>query len=292
MFKLRLYGLLSPNRFLCKLEHSRIPNGVLKRSSSINASLRDINPRVSTASDKLCRVHQRDYYFFQKIGRYIENYLPVLTLDPNKFAEKKQPRLCISKLQKFTFHVALQNQSIPVVAPCLYYDRSMVTKRFSCPPDTKAFLYYFTPPDKPRIAGEVRLRVTPKDDPASFESGFDLLKTDGRPWMRPLCLLSKNCIPLYEKLREDQLVPNDLDAVLSTLPSTYLQYSPGQLLYTLNDTFIVDFSKLSWIFTVVTEQGMKKLPFGKPFSSSKFRGKPIPPYTGAYTNHHLSILLD
>ena len=48
--------------------------------------------------------------------------------------------------------------------------------------------FYTTPcqKKKPRIAEELRLRVTSSDDPASFDSGSDLLRTDGLPWSRPL----------------------------------------------------------------------------------------------------------
>ena len=66
-------------------------------------------------------------------------------------------------------------------------------------------------PERPRILGlgELRLRVTSSDDPASFESGSDLLRRDGLPWRRPLYLLSTYFPPMYEKLREEQLVPDD-----------------------------------------------------------------------------------
>ena len=45
------------------------------------------------------------------------------------------------------------------------------------------------------------------DDPASFESGSDLLRTNGQIWSRPLYVLPKFYILLYEKLREEHLVP-------------------------------------------------------------------------------------
>ena len=86
----------------------------------------------------------------------------------------------------------------------------------SYPSDTKAFLYYFTSPEIPRIAAELRLRIALSDDPASFESGSDLLRTDGLPWRRSLYALSQYYFPLFEKLREERLVPDDLDTVLST----------------------------------------------------------------------------
>ena len=159
------------------------------------------------------------------------------------------------------------------------------------PPDTKAFLYYSIAPEKPRIAGELRLRVVSSDDHASFESGSDLLLTNGRPWTRPLYALSKYHLPLYEKLREDRLVPDDLDAALSTLPSEIRGYRSSLFLYTLNDTFIVDFSSIRSNFFVITEQDAVKLPFIKMFLDNR-KMYQVPPYTGAYTiRHHLKLLL-
>ena len=158
-----------------------------------------------------------------------------------------------------------------------------LSRKHSTPPDTKAFLYYRTSRERPRIAGELRLRVVPSDDPASFESGSDFLKSNGQIWSRSLYVLSRCHIPLYEKLKEERLVPHDLDTALSTLP----QKVPKSELYTLNDTFIIDFSSVTIAFTIITEQGMETLRIGGLFSDCTST-----PYTGAYTNHHLSMLLD
>ena len=92
------------------------------------------------------------------------------------------------------------------------------------PPDTKAFLYYSTLPGKPRIAGELRFRVTSSDDPASFESGSDLVDKNGQTWSRPLFVLPKYYIPLYEKLREELFVPDDLNTALSTFSDRFPHY--------------------------------------------------------------------
>ena len=150
------------------------------------------------------------------------------------------------------------------------------------PPYTTAFLYYFTSSKKPRIAGELRLRLVSSDDHASFESGTDLLTFDGQPWSRSLYSVSKYHIPLYEKLREEGFVSDDLDAALSSLPrKTYR----CQELYTLNDTFTFDFSSPILYLTVITEQGMERLRVVGPYDES--RQIRMSPYTGAYTNYHL-----
>jgi hypothetical protein len=160
------------------------------------------------------------------------------------------------------------------------------------PPDTNAFLYYYSVlPEKPRIVGELRLRVTSSDDPASFESGSDLLLRDGQPWSRPLYILTRSFLPLYEKLREDRLVPDDLDAVISTLPSKRISHRRGRVLYTLNDTFIVKFNGRSSTLHFITDQGVESPFLNRLFTDSRVlkvdnRG-PVTPYTGAYKNHNL-----
>jgi hypothetical protein len=147
------------------------------------------------------------------------------------------------------------------------------------------------PPEKPRIAGELRLRVTSSDDAASFESGSDLLRGDGQLWSRPIYALLNHYLALYEKLKEDRFIPDDLDKILSTFPKKKTKYQCGHFLYTLNDTFTVDFSARSLTLYVITEQGAESLMLREVFCDSReiFHGKR--PYTGAYISHRLSILL-
>jgi hypothetical protein len=192
----------------------------------------------------------------------------------------------------------LHNQPRPVNAQQLFYDQKMESGTqiiVSYPRDTKAFLYYSTPPEGLRIAGELRFRVTSCDDPASFDSGSDLMKPNGQLWSRQLSILRISYKSLYGKLREEGLVPDDLDAVLSTRTSriSKYQHQGQQLLNTINDTFIVDFSIHPPDFCVITEHGAEILPFAVPTNQARGGGRRRKPYTGAYyTNHQLSILLD
>jgi hypothetical protein len=220
------------------------------------------------------------------------------TLDPDKFYEKKQKCFYLGNLANFQPHVSLlkQSQSIVVVVPFLLYEftnKSGGWNQIPYPPGTKGFLYYSTSPEKPRIAGELRLRVTSSDDPASFESGSDLLQNDGRPWSRPLYILSKQFSPLYAKLKEDQLVPNDLDAVLSTLPSKDISHRRSPILYTLNDTFIVKFDVRSSTLYVITEQGVESPSFNRFFSEGRGKDKDgyVTPYTGAYKKSPFILII-
>ena len=113
------------------------------------------------------------------------------------------------------------------------------------------------------------------------------MQIDGLPWSRPLYILQKHYLPLYRKLREEGFVPDDLDSVLLTLPFTRLKYSLHQTLYTSNDLFVVDFSKFR-SNTIITEQGVGILVKCDMFVDCRdmYRGTP---YTGARTNHYLSI---
>jgi hypothetical protein len=154
-------------------------------------------------------------------------------------AEKKQQCLHIGGKASFGISIP-RGQATPVNgAVVLHYQRKRsmpVGLSKSFPIGTKGFLYYSMSPERPRIAGELRLRVTSSDDPASFESGSDLLRTDGLPWSRPLYILTRIFPPLYEKLQEERLIPDDLDRFLLTLPPASINYSRSQILYTLNDT--------------------------------------------------------
>ena len=198
----------------------------------------------------------------------------------------KQQCLHIGNRQSISLRISLLRQWSPVVLPNFLSD-GRPRKDYTYPPDTKGFLYYSIPPEKPRIAGELRFRFTSSNDAASFESGSDLFRSDGQPWSRSLYYLSKYYFPLYEKLREDQLIPDDLNTALAALPSEKYRRR-SHVLHTLNDTFIVDFSISQKSFFVITEQGAERLRFLKLFLEWR---EVKPPYTGAYTDHHLSALL-
>ena len=158
------------------------------------------------------------------------------------------------------------------------------------PPDTDGFLYYYMPPGKPRIAGELRLRVTSSDDPASFGKGSDLLRLNGLPWSRPLYYLFKYYFPLYEKLREDQFIPDDLHRVLSTLPFGKPSYRRiHQRLYTLNDPLVLDLSQKSQYLFIVTERGMEVIMVSIFFDYRAICS--VAPYTGAHLQKSPSLAL-
>ena len=68
----------------------------------------------------------------------------IVTLDPNKFAEKKQQCLHIGNIQCFAPHISLLKQPSPVTGEEVRYFN---TARY--PSGTKAFLYYSMSPENP-----------------------------------------------------------------------------------------------------------------------------------------------
>ena len=235
------------------------------------------SPRVST--DTQYSVRQRIYYSFQKLGRGtgIRNHGLVVTLDPKMFVAKNQQCFSIGNVMYFNPPLILHKQR--VIIPRLIYSRYQLLGRPHYrlfPPDTKASLYYTTSPGKPRIAGELRLRVLPSGDPASFASGSDLLLANGQPWSRPLHVLPRYYTAVYEKLREERLIPDDLHAALSAIPKPFPARPANRFFYTLHDTFIIDFSIYSQHSWVITEKGMEMLPCPRLFFDGRVTYKRSP----------------
>ena len=89
-----------------------ISMGVLEGSSDTNP--REISLQVSTSVTNQ-PLNSRDSYSFQKLEQ--NNRHLILTLDPNKFTEKKQQCFHIGDLQVFIPHVTLLKHSSPVSTP-------------------------------------------------------------------------------------------------------------------------------------------------------------------------------
>ena len=125
----------------------------------------------------------------------VENGLRVLTLAPTwiKFAEKKEPRLHIGNLQSFRPDISLLKQSSSVMAP--HMDMTWITgEAGGCARgpthQTRKPFYITMPPENPTSRENYASEL--HQVPASYESGSDLLQTNGLPWSRPPYALSKN----------------------------------------------------------------------------------------------------
>ena len=95
------------------------------------------------------------------------------------------------------------------------------------PAGTHGFLYYHIPPYSSPLAGELRFRITPSRDPASFAAGSDLFtERDNMPWRYPLYKLVHRARyrDLVTLLLQDGLVSQStLDLVTAAFASSPLQ---------------------------------------------------------------------
>ncbi|TBU38462.1 hypothetical protein BD309DRAFT_971842 [Dichomitus squalens] len=106
--------------------------------------------------------------------------------------------------------------------------RGFRDRRF--PPNTAGFLYYHTPPYSPPLAGELRFRITPSPDPASFSQGSDLLTEYGVHWKIPLLYMTgkKNYTGLHRLLLQGGLVTPQLLDVAASAAETLINTDYGQ----------------------------------------------------------------
>ncbi|KAF8335215.1 hypothetical protein F5887DRAFT_1079293 [Amanita rubescens] len=60
---------------------------------------------------------------------------------------------------------------------------TMIRSRVGFPGNTQGFFYYHVPPPHlPPAMGQLRFRITPNNDPSTFNSGSDLLTSGPVPW--------------------------------------------------------------------------------------------------------------
>ncbi|KAM5537477.1 hypothetical protein V8D89_008804 [Ganoderma adspersum] len=137
----------------------------------------------------------------------------ISTLDPTKLT----PDDYVDLSCRYSVHVTLSahdynpayNASASI-SPTGWPDRTF-------PPDIRGFLYYRAPWGPP-LAGELRFRVTPTPDPASFATGSDLVAPNGVPWNIPLYNIPfMTCHHgLQAQLLRDGLVPQRAFDVLAS----------------------------------------------------------------------------
>ena len=126
------------------------------------------------------------------------------------------------------------------------------------PADTRGFLYYYTPPKAPPLAGEVRFRLA--SGPDRFHDGEDLLSTDKIPWSISLFAMANrpNYVPLGEHLQMEGVVsPATLGKwAQNKLPRhSGLRRDHNPVLYYLRQPFFLRFNALFvGVYTVTQRQ--------------------------------------
>ena len=132
------------------------------------------------------------------------------TLDPECLRGSDFLDLSNRKVKRI--YAELKNGQVITGLDIRYFTK---TEIYRFPEMTAGFLYCHRDPRLPPRTGEIRFRVTNSADPASFQSGFDLLRHDGElPWSIPL-VLSKS--PLRELAIQDGL----LDPIIPDPPTRW-----------------------------------------------------------------------
>ncbi|KAF8968796.1 hypothetical protein BDZ97DRAFT_1755085 [Flammula alnicola] len=202
----------------------------------------------------------------------------VWTLDPKQYAAKNQQRIFLQGTKKPSVHVHLSDQSTASLGVArVPFD--LEATRSPWPEDAMGFLYYHNPPNRPRIAGELRFRATSSDDPSTFATAKDFCLPSGQVWTRPLFSVATQpaTYPLYQRLLQDGFVPPDLDKSLQGLPRLSIMYSRCQLLYDLQDTFLLDLSRQWHSLMVITEKKVVPIVWLRQFLDNRIH---IAPYKG------------
>ena len=144
---------------------------LIRRRISSDTYPREISPRASTSIPT-------NFHAFSILFRNADRkaLLPLFSLltQINSLKRINSPFTSVVE-QAFDLMSRYTNNQVPLMQ---YASDSIAAgqARGPYPTDTKAFLYYSTSREKPRIAGELRLRVISSDDAASFE------------WVKPLAI--------------------------------------------------------------------------------------------------------
>ncbi|KAF9035122.1 hypothetical protein BJ165DRAFT_1510297 [Panaeolus papilionaceus] len=186
----------------------------------------------------------------------------VVTLDPARLVALQQAALDVSELWQPIIHTA--NGKIRI----RYGSVIGVSASNRFPRGTRGFLYYHRQPDRPRISGQLRFRITPSDDLASFSYGYDLKQPTSRlrPWTLPLvCSIARESKKhILSQLENDGLIDHSLVQSLHNLHSLRRHDPRAHYLFTLFDPWEINFSNSLMILRAVTELGQGEIKFSVP----------------------------
>ncbi|KAK0436015.1 hypothetical protein EV421DRAFT_1716242, partial [Armillaria borealis] len=131
----------------------------------------------------------------------------------------------------------------------------------SFPDQTTGFYYYWTHPDLPTTAGQLRFRLTPTSNPSLFESGSDLLKPNGTPWAISVArLFGLQDVYYAHRLLEDGLVTKDLiSSEYFRLYQKHRLQLHSVLIESLEDAFSLYLPCWSQALHMVTPRGVESI---------------------------------
>lgn len=166
------------------------------------------------------------------------------------------------------------------------------------PPNTRGFLYYYTPPKAPPLVGELRFRLA--NDLDGFHDGEDLLSVNKAPWSIPLYALANRSsrFILRDKLLIDDLVSQatlDKWAKVGKFPSHHSGYSAGlsrPVLYYLCQPFYHRFNATVTRFYAVTREEINRCVMFNHFRDEIFPygGELLSLLFSSYNSHNFFFL--
>jgi hypothetical protein len=127
------------------------------------------------------------------------------------------------------------------------------------PACTQGFLYYHSPPSIPPVAGEVRFRLTPENNPELFDLGRDLHTRNGLPWRIPLLAMSGNNSHkhLLQLLLADGLVTPALMAKCDQMVDGCCDiWHQSRIVHSLGQLFPIDFPLSRCKIFILTRSGL------------------------------------
>ncbi|KAL6298077.1 hypothetical protein BKA93DRAFT_812686 [Sparassis latifolia] len=153
----------------------------------------------------------------------------------------------------------------------------------SFPPNTRGFLYYYSPSPETPLAGEVRFRLTQDSSLTDFASGTDLLLGNGVHWRIPLLLIASalRYAPMRALLLRDGLVTPDLVDRCIRLYAKDRLLQRSQILHSLDDTILVDLGRQAPTYHLLLGQDeLYRFELARVFYDSR-SSKVTAPYTGS-----------
>ncbi|KAF5338033.1 hypothetical protein D9758_014262 [Tetrapyrgos nigripes] len=132
------------------------------------------------------------------------------------------------------------------------------------PTGSGGFFYYHTPDNAPLFAGGIRFRVTPSEDPQTFQDGFDLLNVAGLPWEMPnwQLVLDNNLHEWGKKLDKAAVIrPGALQLCKKLLHSKkVVTYPPAQpFIWSFRQPFPMMVGKIPTRIWVVNEEKLSSI---------------------------------
>lgn len=158
------------------------------------------------------------------------------------------------------------------------------TEYFPFPNGTRGFYYFRDAGAKaPKIAGEIRFRVTPNESPASFPGGVDLLLPNAMPWRIPLLCISQNLAykGIRQTLLQDKLVDKRTIDLCRRLQSQEPVHRSSRIIHSFGQLFSIRFDVgINSSVHLLTHKDCQLVRLHKLSAHNNFPYTSIVPYAG------------